>query len=134
IELCPVGALTSTAYRFRARPWDIEGAGSVCTGCASQCNVEYTIRDDSKVLRVLARDNEDVDDGWVCDKGRFGYESFHSDARVTAPLVRDGGYMREVSWERALDEAAKALAKGGERTAALAGGAATNEEGLLLQR
>jgi len=134
IELCPVGALTSTAYRFRARPWDVEEAGSVCIGCAAQCNVRYTVRDDDKVLRVLARDNDEVDDGWVCDKGRFGYEAFHSPARVTAPLVRDGGVLREVSWERALDEAAKALARGGERAAALAGGAVTNEEGLLLQR
>ncbi len=133
IELCPVGALTSTAYRFRARPWDIEEAGSVCTGCASQCNVSYTIRDDDKVLRVLARDNEEVDDGWLCDKGRFGYESFHSPDRVLAPMVRDGGYLREVSWERALEEAAKALAKGGERTAAIVGGRTTNEEGFLLQ-
>jgi NADH-quinone oxidoreductase subunit G len=133
IELCPVGALTSTAYRFRARPWDVEEAGSVCIGCASQCNVSYTVRDDDKVLRVLARDNEEVDDGWVCDKGRFGYESFHSEERVLAPLVRDGGYLREVSWERALAEAAKALKRGGERTAALVGGRTTNEEGLLAQ-
>jgi NADH-quinone oxidoreductase subunit G len=134
IELCPVGALTSTAYRFRARPWDVEEAGTVCIGCAAQCNVSYTIRDDDKVLRVLARDNEGVDDGWVCDKGRFGYESFHSPERVLAPMVRDGGVLREVSWERALGEAAKALTRGGERTAALAGGAVTNEEGLLLAR
>jgi NADH-quinone oxidoreductase subunit G len=134
IELCPVGALTSTAYRFRARPWDIEQSGSVCIGCAAQCNVSYTVRDDEKVLRVLARDNEEVDDGWVCDKGRFGYESFHSPERVTAPLVRDGGVLREVSWERALSEAAKALLRGGARTGALAGGAVTNEEGLLLAR
>jgi NADH-quinone oxidoreductase subunit G len=133
IELCPVGALTSTAYRFRARPWDVEEAGSVCIGCASQCNVRYTVRDDDKVLRVLARDNDEVDDGWVCDKGRFGYESFHSPERVREPMVRDGGVLREVSWERALGEASKALARGGERTAALAGGAVTNEEGLLLQ-
>jgi NADH-quinone oxidoreductase subunit G len=133
IELCPVGALTSTAYRFRARPWDVEEAGSVCIGCASQCNVSYTIRDDDKVLRVLARDNDEVDDGWLCDKGRFGYESFHSEQRVLAPLVRDGGYLREVSWERALGEAAKALERDGERTAALVGGRTTNEEGLLAQ-
>jgi NADH-quinone oxidoreductase subunit G len=133
IELCPVGALTSTAYRFRARPWDVEEAGTVCIGCASQCNVRYTVRDDDKVLRVLARDNDEVDDGWVCDKGRFGYESFHSPERVQGPMVRDGGVLREVSWERALGEAAKALTRGGERTAALAGGAVTNEEGLLLQ-
>ena len=113
IELCPVGALTSTAYRFRARPWDIEGSGTVCTLCPSQCNVELTVRDDAKVVRVLARDNEEVDDGWLCDKGRFGYQSFASPERITAPLVRDGGFLREVSWERALsDAAAPARARG----------------------
>jgi len=133
IELCPVGALTSTAYRFRARPWDIEGSGTVCTMCPSQCNVELTVRDDAKVVRVLARDNDEVDDGWLCDKGRFGYQSFGSPERITAPLVRDGGFLREVSWERALSEAAAALKRAGERTAALVGGTATNEEGFLVQ-
>ncbi len=133
IELCPVGALTSRAYRFRARPWDIENAGSICTMCPSQCNVELTLRDDAKVVRVLARDNIEVDDGWLCDKGRFGYQSFRSEDRITAPMVRDGGFMREVSWERALSEAAAALEKSGERTVAIVGGGATNEEGFLVQ-
>ena len=134
IELCPVGALTSTAYRFRARPWDIEGSGSVCTMCPSQCNVELTLRDDAKVVRVLARDNVEVDDGWLCDKGRFGYQSFGAAERITAPLVRDGGFLREVSWDRALSEATRALQRSGERTAALVGGGTTNEEGFLVQR
>ncbi|HWH44751.1 MAG TPA: NADH-quinone oxidoreductase subunit NuoG, partial [Thermoleophilaceae bacterium] len=134
IELCPVGALTSTAYRFRARPWDVENAGTVCTMCPSQCNVELTIRDDARVLRVLARDNPDVDDGWLCDRGRFAYQSFHSEERITRPLVNEGGTLREVSWEKALSTAAGILSRAGERAAALAGGTATNEEGLLLQR
>jgi NADH-quinone oxidoreductase subunit G len=134
IELCPVGALTSTAYRFRARPWDIEGGGTVCTLCPSQCNVELTVRDDAKVMRVLARDNHEVDDGWLCDKGRFGYQAFHAPERVTRPMVSDGGALREVSWERALSQTAAGLSRSGARTAALVGGQATNEEGFLLQR
>ncbi len=133
IELCPVGALTSTSYRFRARPWDIEDSGSLCSLCPSQCNVKFTVRDDAKIVRVLARDNHEVDDGWLCDKGRFAYQAIHSPERITAPLVRDGGYLREVSWKRALDEAAAALEKAGEKTAALVGGQATNEEGFLVQ-
>jgi NADH-quinone oxidoreductase subunit G len=133
IELCPVGALTSTAYRFRARPWDIEDSGTVCTLCPSQCNVTLTIRDDAKVVRVLARDNEEVDDGWLCDKGRFSYQAFSSGERITAPMVRDGGSLREVPWERALSDAAAALTRSGERTTALVGGRATNEEGFLVQ-
>jgi NADH-quinone oxidoreductase subunit G len=134
IELCPVGALTSTAYRFRARPWDIEDAGSVCLLCPSQCNVRFTTRDDTKVMRVLARDHKEVDDGWLCDKGRFGYQAIHAPERVTAPLVRDGGELREVAWERALSEAASALRRAGSNAAAVVGGEATNEEGFLIQR
>jgi NADH-quinone oxidoreductase subunit G len=133
IELCPVGALTSTAYRFRARPWDIEDSGTICTLCPSQCNVKLTIRDDAKVVRVLARDNEEVDDGWLCDKGRFGYQSFGAPERITAPLMRIGGFLRETSWERALAEAASALERSGENTVARVGGQATNEEGFLVQ-
>ena len=132
IELCPVGALTSRAYRFRARPWDIEGAGTVCAGCPAQCNVELTVRDD-RVLRVLARDNEDVDDGWLCDKGRFSYQAVHADERITEPLVREGVELMPASWEKAIAAAAGALKKAGSRAAALAGGTTTNEEAYLLQ-
>ncbi len=133
IELCPVGALTSNAYRFRARPWDVENSASVCMLCPSQCNVTLTVRDD-RVERVIARENEHVDDGWLCDKGRFGYQAIHSPERITEPLVRDGGRLRPVSWERALDAAIEGLRKAGAATAALAAGGATNEEGYLLQR
>jgi NADH-quinone oxidoreductase subunit G len=133
IELCPVGALTSTAYRFRARPWDVEEAGTICTLCPSQCNVSLTVRDDTRVVRVLARDNDEVDDGWLCDKGRFAYQSFRAPERITAPLVRDGGFLREVPWERALSDAVAALTRSGERTAAIVGGQTTNEEGFLVQ-
>jgi NADH-quinone oxidoreductase subunit G len=133
VELCPVGALTSRPYRFRARPWDIEGAGSVCTLCPAQCNVTITVRDE-RALRVLQRDNVEVDDGWLCDKGRFAYQSFHVDERIVEPMVRDGGQLRAVSWERALEEAAAGLARAGANTGAIVGGQATNEEGFLLSR
>ncbi len=133
VELCPVGALTSRPYRFRARPWDIEDAGSVCTLCPAQCNVTLTVRDE-RVLRVLSRENPDVDDGWLCDRGRFAYPALGGEGRVTAPLLRDGGELRPVSWERALEEAATRLSRAGARTAALAGGGTSTEEGLLLGR
>ncbi|MFY9487181.1 MAG: NADH-quinone oxidoreductase subunit NuoG [Solirubrobacterales bacterium] len=133
IELCPVGALTSRAYRFKARPWDIEQGGSVCTMCPAQCNVTYTVRDD-KVMRTLARDNAGVDDGWLCDRGRFAYQSWESDARITQPLVRQGDKLLPARWEHALEIAAAALKKSGAKTAALAGGGTTNEEGWLLRR
>jgi NADH-quinone oxidoreductase subunit G len=133
VELCPVGALTSRPYRFRARPWDVEDAGSVCTLCPSQCNVTLTVRDE-RVLRVLSRENPEVDDGWLCDRGRFAYPALGGEGRIREPLLRDGGELRPVSWERALEEAAAGLRRAGARTGALAGGGATNEEGLLLAR
>jgi NADH-quinone oxidoreductase subunit G len=132
-ELCPVGALTSQPYRFRARPWDIEGAGGVCTLCPGQCNLTFTVRDE-RVLRVVARDNEAVDDGWLCDRGRFAYQAIHVDERITQPLVRDGGELRPVSWERALDDAAAGLRRAAGNVGVLAGGGTTNEEGFLLQQ
>jgi NADH-quinone oxidoreductase subunit G len=133
VELCPVGALTSRAYRFRARPWDIEGAGSICTLCPAQCNVEFTVRDE-RVMRVLARDHDEVDDGWLCDKGRYAYQHVHVDERITEPLVREGEVLMPASWEKALETAASALKKAGGRAAALAAGETTNEEAFLLAR
>jgi NADH-quinone oxidoreductase subunit G len=134
-ELCPVGALTSQSYRFRARPWDIEGAGGICMLCPSQCNVEFTVRDE-KVVRVLARDangHPGVDDGWLCDKGRYAFQAIHVDERITTPLAREGDELRPVSWERALQTAA-GLARHKGRVGLLVGGQATNEEGFMLQR
>ena len=95
VELCPVGALTSTSYRFRARPWDVEDSGSICALCPSQCNIEFTVRDDARIVRVMARDNEDVEDGWLCDKGRYGYQAVHSPERITQPMVSEGGALRD---------------------------------------
>ena len=133
VELCPVGALTSQPYRFRARPWDIEGAGGICTLCPAQCNVEFTVRDD-KVVRVLSRENPGVDDGWLCDKGRFAYQAIHVDERLTTPMVRDGeGELRPASWDEALT-AARAIAGHHGRVGALVGGQASNEEAFMLAR
>jgi NADH-quinone oxidoreductase subunit G len=131
-ELCPVGALTSYTYRFRARPWDIEEGGSICTLCPSQCNVGFTVRDE-QVKRVLARDNPEVDDGWLCDKGRYSFEMLASEQRITAPMVREGGNLREASWSEAIERAAAGLREAGDAGAAIVGDA-SNEEGYLVQR
>jgi NADH-quinone oxidoreductase subunit G len=128
-DLCPVGALTNYTYRFRARPWDIEQAGSVCTLCPSQCNVSFTVRDE-RVVRVIARDNAEVDDGWLCDRGRYGFEMFEAEQRVRAPRLRGGG---EVDWAGAIEAAAAGLRDSGGAVAAIVGDA-SNEEGYLVQR
>src|SRR5664279_4525556 len=128
-ELCPVGALTSYTYRFRARPWDIEQAGSVCTLCPSQCNVSFTVRDE-RVKRVLGRDNAEVDDGWLCDRGRYGFEMFGAPQRIEGPRLRSGD---PSGWEEAIAAAAKGLREAGAASAAIVGDA-SNEEGYLVQR
>ena len=130
-ELCPVGALTSYTYRFQARPWDIEQGGSVCTLCPSQCNVSFTIRDE-QVKRVLARDNPEVDDGWLCDKGRYGFQAMYSLDRVMNPLRYEDGNPVPAGWPEAIGIAAEALAASGPKTAALVGDA-SNEEGFIVQ-
>jgi NADH-quinone oxidoreductase subunit G len=128
-DICPVGALTNYTYRFRARPWDVEEAGSVCTLCPSQCNVSFTVRDE-QVKRVIARDNAEVDDGWLCDRGRYGFEMFGAEERVTAPRLRGAA---EPSWEEAIAKAAEGLRAAGAASAAIVGDA-SNEEGYLVQR
>jgi NADH-quinone oxidoreductase subunit G len=127
-DLCPVGALTSYTYRFRARPWDIEQAGSVCTLCPSQCNVSFTVRDE-QVKRVVSRDNPEVDDGWLCDRGRYGFEMFGAEQRVTGPRGRGGA----LDWRSAIEKAAEGLSAGKGACAAIVGDA-SNEEGYLVQR
>jgi NADH-quinone oxidoreductase subunit G len=129
IELCPVGALTSEAYRFRARPWDIEDGGSICTLCPSQCNVLFTVRDE-RIQRVLARENDEVDNGWLCDKGRFGFQMVASEERITEPRLTGN----RAGWEQTLEVAATKLGAGRGRIAAIVGGQASNEEAYLTQR
>jgi len=137
-DICPVGALTNYTYRFRARPWDIEHAGSVCTLCPSQCNVSFTVRDE-KVKRVISRDNAEVDDGWLCDRGRYGFEMFDAPERITGPRLKGGD---ETGWEQAIAKAAEGLRAAadsshsgvGSKSVAAIVGDASNEEGFLLQR
>jgi NADH-quinone oxidoreductase subunit G len=128
-DICPVGALTNYTYRFRARPWDIEQAGSVCTLCPSQCNVSFTIRDE-KVKRVITRDNHEVDDGWLCDRGRYGFEMFEAEQRVGEPRLKGGA---ATDWETAIAKAAAGLKTAGGRVAAIVGDA-SNEEAFLVQK
>ena len=134
-ELCPVGALTSREYRFRARPWDLEHTPSVCAGCAVGCNVRLDTRRND-LLRLMARENLDVDDGWLCDLGRYGtLDRLRLGERITAPMVRRDGALVETTWDEALLAAAQGLRRAGASgVAALAGSRATNEQYFLLGR
>ncbi|MFL6019558.1 MAG: molybdopterin-dependent oxidoreductase [Gaiellaceae bacterium] len=138
VELCPVGALTSTTYRFEARPWEIQDVPTVCGLCPVGCNVNATTRE-GKVKRILSRNHPEVDLGWLCDKGRFAYQHVRADDRLHDPLlrVRRRGF-EEVPWERALDEAEQLLRAADRRIVTALSGSETIEQayalGKLLRR
>src|SRR3990172_9302794 len=127
IELCPVGALTSTLYRFEARPWDIQSIPTICTACPVGCNVSATIRE-GKVKRILSRNHPEVDRGWLCDKGRFAFPALRARDRIVEPLrrVRRRGF-EEAAWDDALDEAERLLREAGGSVHVVFSGSETNE-------
>ena len=133
VQICPVGALTATPYRFRARPWDLEAVESTCPHCSVGCRVSVQASR-NEVLRFLGVDSDAVNHGWLCDKGRFGFEHINSARRLSAPQVKDeDGEQREASWSEALDAAAGRLGeiiadRGGDVVAGLGGARSTNEE------
>src|SRR3954469_17640421 len=102
VQICPVGALLATPYRFKARPWDLEQVESTCTSCAVGCRMAVQSSAD-RLTRYLGIDAEPTNHGWMCDKGRFDFESLNSKLRVTAPLMKNAdGAQVEVSWGEAL--------------------------------
>ncbi len=110
IDICPVGALTSIPYRFTARPWDVSNTPSICGGCPAGCNVELTTRE-GHVARVTGRPepNYAVEEGWICDRGRFSYPGDRAPERITAPVIRDEGRTRESSLDDAVAAAGLVL-------------------------
>ena len=132
IDLCPVGALTSIPYRFVSRPWDIMNTPSVCGNCPSGCNVEITQRD-GEIKRVTGRPepNTAVEDGWLCDKGRWAYPGAWAANRITNALVRgEDGLLHETPLEEAVDRAAHILQRSAA-TGVLVGTGTTVEDGHL---
>ncbi len=132
IDLCPVGALTSNPYRFVSRPWDIKNTPSVCAGCSMGCNVEVTERD-NEVKRLTARPepNMAVEEGWICDRGRWGYPALRSADRIDAPLLVDAVGRRKVLLDRAVNEAGGLLGGRDLRVGILLGEPVTVETGFL---
>jgi NADH-quinone oxidoreductase subunit G len=134
IELCPVGALTSTTYRFRARPWEIQNVPTVCGLCPVGCNTWATTRE-GKVARVLSRNHPEVDGGWLCDKGRFAYGHLRADDRIHTPLrrTRRRGFDR-VSLQEAVDEAERGLREAGGSVVVAFSGSETVEQASAIAR
>jgi len=138
VQICPVGALTAKPYRFKARPWDLSEQESTCTSCSVGCRtVVQSSRDE--LLRVMGVDSDPVNHGWLCDRGRFNFESVKSAERVLQPLVRVDDVLQPATWNRALVVAAdllkEAVAAGGAQRVAIIGGArGTNEDALAWAR
>ena len=134
LELCPVGALTSTTYRFRARPWEIQNVPTVCGLCPVGCNTWATTRE-GKVARILSRNHGEVDEGWLCDKGRFGYAHLRADDRITQARrrVRRRGF-EPVAWNEALDEAERGLKDAGGPVVVAFSGGETVEQATAIAR
>jgi len=128
IQICPVGALTSAAYRFRSRPFDLVSSPSACEHCASGCALRTDNRR-GKVLRRLAGDDPLVNEEWNCDKGRFAFQYATQADRITTPLVRNSdGELAPASWPEALRVAAEGLRAGRGQAGVLVGGRATLED------
>ncbi len=126
VQICPVGALTGAAYRFRARPFDLVSSATACEHCASGCAMRVDARRNT-VLRRLAGVDPEVNDEWNCDKGRWAFTYATEPDRLTTPLVRDGATLREASWAEALERAAGGL-KAARASAVLTGGRLTAED------
>jgi NADH-quinone oxidoreductase subunit G len=138
IRVCPVGALMSKPFRFKARPWELIKTPSVCSLCSVGCNLREDTRE-NKLLRVVGIENPQVNDGWLCDRGQFGYDYINSPDRLTAPLIRRAsGQLEEASWAEALTLVASKLKDvkqaGGAAFGALTGERSSNEDYFVLQQ
>src|SRR5213596_1184885 len=133
-ELCPVGALLPTQPRFEIRPWEFQAVPSVCGLCPVGCNIDVDQRE-GKIKRILSRNHPEVDEGWLCDKGRFGFSHLYAEDRITDPLrrVRRRG-LEEISWDDAVDDAERLLREAGGRIAVALSGSETTEQAYALAK
>jgi len=133
-ELCPVGALLPTQYRFEGRPWEITNVPTVCGLCPVGCNINATVRE-GKVKRILSRNHPEVDEGWICDKGRFGFTHLRAADRIVDPVMRVHRHGFEpVSWGAALDEAERLLRAAEGRIVTVLSGSETVEQTYALAK
>jgi NADH-quinone oxidoreductase subunit G len=135
VQICPVGALTASPYRFRARPWDLEQVESTCTTCAVGCVV--TVQSSAnRITRYLGIDSDPVNQSWMCDRGRFDFEAVNSEERLSHPMVRQGDELVPTSWGDALAKAAAGIEEvrklhGPASVAVLGGARLANEDAYV---
>ncbi len=137
-DICPVGALTTRDFRFGARAWELTNYPSVCNHCGVGCNTVLSTRL-GKIKRIMPRQNEAVNEIWICDKGRFGHHFNGSPRRLTAPLVRQGDELVETTWDDALRRVAEKFAAikqtaGPDALGGIAGARLSNEDLYLFQK
>ena len=133
VQICPVGALTAEPYRFKARPWDLEQRESTCTTCSVGCRtVVQSSRDE--LVRYQGVDSDPVNWGWLCDRGRFNFQSVNSENRLDTPMMKTNGTLAATSWSAALDAVARAMRNAGGSVAVLGGARGTNEDAFMWAR
>jgi len=135
IELCPVGALTSKDFRFRARVWDMSSTDTICVGCSRGCNTHMWVRN-NEIMRLTPRLNTDVNNYWMCDHGRLNtFRHVNAGNRINSPMVRKDGILVEVGWEEAISKVASEIKSYKKHEIAAIGSAyATNEDNFLLAK
>ena len=129
IDLCPVGALTSRVWRFESRSWDMTHTESVCSKCAVGCNVTMWQRR-GQLVRITSRENDDIDEGWICDRGRFDYTDVNDPSRLRTPTVRGA----RQTWAQALAATAAGIKRKGPKLGISLPADLTNEEAFLFRR
>ena len=139
-DICPVGALTTADFRFGARPWEMKAAASICAQCPVGCNVTFNTRREAisggkvAIKRVMPRQNEAVNEIWMCDKGRFAYHFTEDANRLAKPLVRKNGKLETVLWKDAIDEIGQKVKGNKGEVIVLASGRLSNEDLFNLKQ
>ncbi|WP_319946977.1 NADH-quinone oxidoreductase subunit G [Tessaracoccus caeni] len=133
VQICPVGALTSAAYRFQSRPFDLKSTTTTCEHCAGGCELRTDHRH-HQVKRRQAGNNPEVNEEWNCDKGRFGFMYGRGEDRLTRPLVRRDGVLQSASWPEAVDVAVRGLKAAGSAVGVQTGGRLTVENAYAYSR
>jgi len=142
IDICPVGALTSGAYRYKTRPWEMKHVGTTCTHCADGCKTTLGVRRSDTGMEIVRGDNRDksgINGDFLCIKGRYAFDFAHNEDRLTQPLIRKEGRLTPSTWEEAFELIGKRFREirdeaGGQAIGVVGSTRTTNEENYLLQK